>query len=229
MSVENLSKLLMIAALISAGAFLYWLGAVSEPTSAEVELAEEGEEPPAFATALAVPLEELQRSERDYVGQRLRINDAVVASRLGSQAFWIALPNQNPYLVKLDSTLIRQEVSVASSDTVSVAGVIHEMSDSILDAWMDAGALTQDVQRIEAEFATTFLEAEGLMFEGRVPREPETDTGGRSASGRLGPAGRGARRRRRKDYGTTGRTREVDRPWRADATPAGRVPPADTT
>jgi hypothetical protein len=50
---------------------------------------------------------------------------------------------------------------------VTLEGVVFEMTDSILSDWEAAGAINQG-NRIEAEFATDFLEAHVVEVSGQA-------------------------------------------------------------
>ncbi len=94
-------------------------------------------------------------------------------STLGPQAYWLDMPNDVPFLMKADSSLVSEgtfDMEVGTS--YSVVGTMHAMTDSVLAAWEEQGALTEEGQRMQAEFATSFLEARRV-----VP------TGGSSGSG----------------------------------------------
>ena len=84
---------------------------------------------------------------------------------MGNQAFWIELPNQNPFLVRLGSALVQDSVQVQQDQTVTVTGNVHSMSDSVLTAWMADSVITEG-QRLEAEFATHFIEATQVQARG---------------------------------------------------------------
>ncbi|MGH7476952.1 MAG: hypothetical protein ACRELD_11725 [Longimicrobiales bacterium] len=154
----GLSRILAVVAVVLIAGLLWWLAASSEPSSVQVVEAPDDEEvedtgPPATPVTLA----DLVTAEQ-YVGQRVRIEDIQVANRLGTQAFWTLLPNSVPFLVRLGETAAGSAAGIQSGGDVTVTGTVHLMTDSVLDAWTEAGAL-EGTQRDEASFATTFLEA----------------------------------------------------------------------
>lgn len=153
----------MILALVLTGALLVWLAVVSEPT--EVAVVEE-EEPEAEAMVPAVPIDQFAVNPDQYAGQMVRLTDIEVASRMGTQAMWINLPNDMPYLIKLDTAALGQAGTIASGDFVTVAGMVHPMTDSVLAAWQETGAIQNEGQLAEAQFATSFLEATGARRTG---------------------------------------------------------------
>lgn len=171
--------LLMTVAFLLIGGFLWWLSITAEPTSvAIVEEEESADDDPAVPT---VELAAFSTDPRQYEGQQIRLRNVPVASMLGQQAFWFQLSNQTPYLVKVDSTLAAAGVDVRTRDRIErVVGTVHVMSDSVLDAWDAQGAFTNETQRIEAEFATSFLQATSLDI---APRQGGGGSGGGSGSG----------------------------------------------
>ena len=66
-------------------------------------------------------------------------------------------------LIKLGPELVAAGVAVRSGEVVSVSGRIMAMTDSVLAAWQQEGAITDEGQRMEAEYVLgqTFLEAPG--------------------------------------------------------------------
>jgi hypothetical protein len=139
-------------------AFLVWISMAAQPaqivavteedtTAAAPELTGEVVTP----AALAADTDTLQ--DRD-----LLLQNVPVAATMGQQAFWIDLPNQTPYLIKLGEQLTAAGVTFQSGDTVDIAGRIQPMTDSVISAWLSAGAITQN-QEAEARFATSFLQA----------------------------------------------------------------------
>ncbi len=169
----NMAVLTMILAFLAIGGFLYWLNVSAVGTEGPV-VTSAADDP--YATALAVSLAEIQASATRYQGQLIRVSNVAVVSRLGTQAFWTQLPNEQPFLVHFDSALVAGGAAVTSGQTArSVVGRIHVMGDSVLNAWEAGGAFTDPVQRIEAEFATNFLEA--VRVEGAAMAPPPAPPG----------------------------------------------------
>jgi hypothetical protein len=91
-------------------------------------------------------------------GSEIRVASFNVASTLGTQGFWLDIPNGNPFLVSMSAEVMASGIAVAAGASATVTGVVHAMSDSTLTAWATAGTI-QDNDRIVAEFATHYLEA----------------------------------------------------------------------
>ena len=61
-------------------------------------------------------------------------------------------------LVKMSETLVADSISVVIGQNVSVIGRVYQMTDSIADAWVAVGSLSEG-NKIVASFAESFLEA----------------------------------------------------------------------
>ncbi|MFQ5536432.1 MAG: hypothetical protein ACE5GJ_03165 [Gemmatimonadota bacterium] len=181
----DLGMTLMILAFIAMAGFLYWL---YQQSAAEKALRiQEAEEAAAAAAALEemgteVTGEDLQMNPAQYEGQKIYVSDLPVASMLGQQGFWLELPNQNPFLVSLSEAVKAEGLDIQAGMKPTVSGVVHAMSDSVLNAWTESGSIGEG-DRLAAEFATHFLEAEKVLL-------PDGATmGGAGAGGPGGPGG----------------------------------------
>ena len=111
-SADQLSLPLMILAFVLVGGFLFWLNRTAEPT----ELAIEEAAPEAVHGASAIlTLEDFLENPEGQVDAVVGVNGARIASRLGTEAFWIG-PDDAPYLVKMAPALVEagQEILVES-------------------------------------------------------------------------------------------------------------------
>lgn len=170
--------LLMLLAILTVGGFLVWVTANSETTS-QVEVVE-GAEADAGEPADGVEVvnaETFAAGPDTYVDREIRVNDLAVASPMGSQAYWAELPaGGGLYLIKLDPPA-SDVVSAAAGDRLSVTGRVLAMSDSVVDAWAEQGVIETDGQRLEAEFAITFIEAsEATVTTGGGPGNPPQES-----------------------------------------------------
>ena len=107
----------------------------------------------------AMTLEQFAANPQSHTGQSVTLEGIAVASRMGEQAFWMELPNETPYLIKLDHSLVDGGLRVASGERYTISGQVVSMSDSVLAAWEQSGAVADEGQKAEAQFATSFLEA----------------------------------------------------------------------
>lgn len=169
------STILMILAFIAMAGFLYWLAISAEDSGVQVvENPDDTTEVDSGATEVAVST--FQGDPTSYLGQRLRVTNVRVSSLLGQtgRLFWLA-PDDNPYLVHRDST-VAPDRQISSGMRGTVTGVVHEMSDSTLDAWEAEGSFTSESDRFVAEFAETYIEAD--RFQLRPGSESQEEEGG---------------------------------------------------
>ena len=162
----NLGMPLMILAFATIGGFLYWLNSQAEQDLAErqayaysVAAAEEAERnrPP------LIDPERIQMDASGYEGRDIRLEAMPVASTLGTQGFWLEMPNGNPFLMSMgaDATVDGGEIQPGSVE-LDITGRVMAMNDSVLTAWTEAGAIGEG-DRLAAEFATHFIEAQELV------------------------------------------------------------------
>lgn len=140
-------------------AFLVWISMAAQP--AQIVAVTEEDDTTAAAPAMTgevVTPAALAANTDTLQNRDLVLENVPVAATMGQQAFWIDLPNQTPYLIKLGEQLTAAGVTFQSGDTVDIAGRIQPMTDSVINAWLSAGAITQN-QEAEARFATSFLHA----------------------------------------------------------------------
>lgn len=157
----DLGTPLMIVAFLVMGGFLVWLYQQSEAEEAlQLQEAQEAAAQQAEAERRADMLiqpENIQMDASPYAGDTVLIEGQAVASQLGTQGFWLEMPNGNPFLVSYPESQRSQELSTGQS--TNVTGVITAMNDSILTAWTESGSIGEG-DRLAAEFATHFLDAQ---------------------------------------------------------------------
>lgn len=161
-SAEKLALPLMLLAFILGGGFLYWLAITAEPT--EVAIVEEVEGTGGGASSI-LTLEDFLANPEGQVDAVVEVTGARVASRLGTQAFWIG-PDDSPFLVKLAPGLVEAGTPILVESIVTVIGSVYMMSDSVLNSWDQLGVFSSEGDRIVAEFATAFLEATAVEAQG---------------------------------------------------------------
>jgi len=155
---DKLSLPLMIVSFLILGGFLYWLNITAQPT--EVAIVEETtDEGPGASAILA--LDDFLANPEGQLESVVEVTGARVASRLGTQAFWIG-PDDRPYLVKMGPGVIEAGTDVLVESFVNITGTVFMMSDSVLSAWDGMGVFSNEGDRIVAEFATSFLEAAAI-------------------------------------------------------------------
>jgi len=164
----NLAMPLMIVAFLAIAGFLYWLNLQAQADVAARDVQEEAvEETAAAMSGTVVAGEDLQVDPSPFEGMTVVVEGMTVASGLGTQGFWLELPNKNPFLVSMSEAVKAEGMSVTPGQVVNVSGTVVAMSDSALNAWSMAGAIGEG-DRLAAEFATHFLEAQQIQVVGRV-------------------------------------------------------------
>ena len=90
-----------------------------------------------------------------HTGHEIRLVNVPVDSRMGTQGFWLKLPNQGLYLVRGTAD---NAGTVQAGQNATVAGTVREMGDSVVAAWIEEGVITAD-QEMEARYATSWMDA----------------------------------------------------------------------
>lgn len=179
---EKAALPLMIVAFLGIAGFLYWLNVTAVGTTTAVVTAPEED---LFTDAIPIAASALESNALQFEGALLRVSDITVVSRVGDQAFWTLLPNDDQFFIKMGPELTGDSVpvTVSSGETASfVVGTLHIMDDSTLDAWEVQGAFENTpTGRLEAEFADIFLEL--VHFEPAAPEVEETGAEGTSPPG----------------------------------------------
>lgn len=160
----DLGTILMVVAFATFGGFLFWL---SGQAAAERELAivEDTVEVDEFASVTAVSGEDIQMDATPFEGQEIRLPTYVVSSALGTQGFWLEMPNGNPFLISLSAEVMADGTAAPQGSRATVVGTVYAMNDSTLTAWTEAGTIG-DSDRIVAEFATHYIEAASVEVQG---------------------------------------------------------------
>ena len=156
------SLVLMISTFVVVGGFLAWLNTkAAEQEVAVVEDTSGG--PDLLGSAPVVDAAVFGSDPMAHSDGVVRVNNLLVQSAVGSQAFFVEMPNQpGPYLVKMEARVVADSVSVPSGSRVSLVGRVQAMSDSVADDWVASGAITEN-DRILATFAQSFLEAVDII------------------------------------------------------------------
>lgn len=166
LGVANLAMPLMIVAFLAMLGFMYWLNvqATNERAAdaAAIEEQATAEGPQDDMGAVTIQAANIQMDATPYEGQLVKLEALPVASRLGTQGFWLEMPNKNPFLVSMSEAVKAEGPQVGTGQNAVVIGTIRLMSDSVLNAWSSSGAIGEG-DRLAAEFATHYLEAERVQ------------------------------------------------------------------
>jgi hypothetical protein len=168
----NLGMPLMIVAFLAIFGFLYWLNLQGQALEAEkqaaIREAAAADSAESDLGAISIEASQIQMDASPYEGQMVRLDSLPVASGLGSQGFWLEMPNKNPFLVSLSDAVKADSVKVSSGEVVTVIGTIRVMSDSVLNAWSTVGSIGEG-DRLAAEFATHYLDAARVRVDVGAP------------------------------------------------------------
>ena len=122
------SLILMISAFIAVGSFLFWLNIKAADTELAVITDTTGESSE-ISSAPVVDVALFGSNPMAHSDGIIRINNLLVQSGVGSQAFFVEIPGQpGPYLVKLGPDVVADSVSVPSGSRASVIGNIYTMT-----------------------------------------------------------------------------------------------------
>jgi len=158
---------LMIVAFVAMIGFLYWLNlqAQAERAAKEAAVAEETIVEPGtvdVSTAVTILASDLQGDVTSLEGSMVRVESVPVAGGLGTQGFWVELPNRNPFLISLSEGAKAAFPGVQPGETVTVVGILRAMNPATLDTWSTSGSISEG-DRLAAEFATHYLDV--ILFQ----------------------------------------------------------------
>ena len=157
---------LMVVAFLSAAGLMAWLRVKAAPVEVEVveEIVDEN-----MSTLVAIDV--FGTNPMAQADMLIELRGLLVQSLVGSDAFFLAVPNQTgPYLARMLPKVVASGVVVESGATVTLTGRVYAMSDSVADAWVAGGAIGEG-DRILAVFAESFFEAEEVT----VTAQPQPD------------------------------------------------------
>ena len=133
------------------------MGCGDEPAAEGVVEEEPVAEVPVMPEFTEIEAEQLQTGAAAFRGQMVRVNGVRVASLVGTQSFWIELPNQNPFLVRTEG-----ETTVEPNQLVDIVGTVVAVSESLVAEWVESGSISE-TDKLIVEFATDFIEVEMVM------------------------------------------------------------------
>ena len=147
---------LMVLAFIVIGLFMYYLN-VRAAEERALDIVEETDTPDEMEVATTIAATDLEVDAAPLEGRLIRVSGLNVASMLGTQGFWLELPNGQPFLVSMSEEVMAEGVPVTMGERATVTGIVHAVNDSALSAWEIAGTIGEG-DRLAAEFATHYLE-----------------------------------------------------------------------
>lgn len=168
MAQQSRSKLsfpLAILAFLAVGGLFYALFLFSEPT--QVTVAEEAGDQPAIPLGLNAFEGQVDNLREDQ--QRVQLDGLVVSSVMSPSLFWFSMPDESPFLVRLELELMEAGVMVEEGDVLDLTGRVHEVTDQLLDQWMGVGVLPDEGARGMAATVDNYILADDIQL--RVPDE----------------------------------------------------------
>ena len=148
---------LKVLSFVFIGGFLWWLTGRSEEYVMSITVEEPERDRQDLSSAVVVPADVFGANPTGQGDNLIQINQLTIQSLLDSEAFFVEVASQ-PYLVKMSETLVADSISVVIGQNVSVIGRVYQMTDSIADAWVAVGSLSEG-NKIVASFAESFIEA----------------------------------------------------------------------
>lgn len=156
----------MVVAFVLVAGLMYWLNVQARATEVVVV---EDDAVEAGAEALDVAVDTFGANPGAFRGQNVRVGAVAVQALVGSSAFFVQVPSADgqpvPYLIKMDSTLIADGMTVVSGDQVVVVGVVRTMNDGIADQWVVDGLIGEG-DKIIVTFAENYIEASEVALAG---------------------------------------------------------------
>ena len=128
-----------------------------EPAADPVVEEEPVVEVPVMPEFTEIQAEPLQTGAAASRGQMVRVNGVRVMSLVGTNGFWVELPNRNPFLVRTED-----DTTVEPNQLVDIVGTIMAVSESLVADWVASGSIGES-DKLTVEFATDFIEVEMLM------------------------------------------------------------------
>ena len=133
------------------------IGCGGEEPATEVVEEEPVVEVPVMPEFTEIDAEQLQTGAAAFRGQMVRVNGVMVASLVGTQNFWVELPNKNPFLVRTEG-----ETTVQPNQLLDIVGTVVAVNEGLVAEWVESGSISE-TDKLIVEFATDFIEVEMVM------------------------------------------------------------------
>lgn len=132
------SSLLMVVAVAAMAGFLYWV--YQEAQSVESSL-QPAMEDTASATGASLTAASLAADPGGAVGRSAALDSVEVSQNLGRGVFTVSLNDTLTYPILMDAQLLQRGATVYGGDRVTVEGRFYTLTDSIVQEWVDRGAI----------------------------------------------------------------------------------------
>lgn len=159
---------LMVLSFLMVAGFMWWLSVTAEPTEVVVEV-------PDVALENVVAFDVFSAAPNDYLGRIVSLEDIEISGLHGAHSFFINLTDANAtgYLLHLSDSLVADTtVSVAVGMSVTVTGRVGETTDSVVDAWDQAGAFANEGEKLVAQSTYHLSFIEITLIRTPEPAEP---------------------------------------------------------
>ena len=155
------SFLLMVVAILAIAGLMGWLAMQQRERGATAVAEGAGTDSAAVGTLTAEVVSDtaFEQNMRTYRGREIQLPAARFSAGLSPQTFWIELPTGQPFLVKLDSSMVAAGAVPPTGGVLDIVGAVREKDAATLTAWLQQGVLQNEDQRLQAEFGSTYMEA----------------------------------------------------------------------
>ena len=152
------SSLLMVVAVAAMAGFLYWV--YQEAQAVESSLQPTMEDT-ASATPTDVTTASLAADPAGAVGRSTVLDSVEVDRTLGRGVFTVFLNDSVFYPILMDAQLLQRGATVYGGDRVTVEGRFYTLNDSIVQEWVNRGAV-DSTSRGDIPAVASFMLADSL-------------------------------------------------------------------
>ncbi len=151
-----------VAAVAGIALFLVWISRTAEPSVPPDLGATDTTQAAAGPSGTPVAAAAFEAGVATFRNTDIILQDVPVVQQMGRAIVWVELPSGSPFLVKLTDALVAAGGMPPAQARVNVQGRVLEKTDSILNAWQQAGILADAGHRAQAEFGTSYIEATAI-------------------------------------------------------------------
>lgn len=172
----RLATPLMILCFLAMGGFLYWLSTYAPPEPQDMPTGD-GE------VLNEVDFADFSVATQVYMEQEITLRNVGVTAMIGERLFWTNIVNDELYLLFVSESAAADSVDVAGLPRVDITGSVMPLTDSLIDAWFEAGVFANENDRFQAEFALDkgdYFEIWRFEIEDGEEGENESDESGES-------------------------------------------------
>lgn len=156
----GMATVLMIVAAVTTVGLLVWLSFASRPPEGAAMVVDDTAAMDSGPMAQTVAAAEFGAAIASFEGREINLAGVVVSTVVNNEIFWIDVPQPNgsaPFVVRLIPG--GMTTMPAAQTTVDVEGRVLAKTDSVLDAWQQAGIIADPNVRATLETGSFFIEA----------------------------------------------------------------------